>query len=386
MKKILGYELDWLVERNAINTVSEIINQPNVWRKLIDELVTENAKIKSFIDPLLNNEDLKIILTGAGSSEYAGNTLALWLAAKTKRNVQSIATTDLVSNPEIHLTGSQPTLLVSFARSGNSPESTAAVELANQLLPNIYHLILTCDENGILHQRYNNSNNTLSLLMPKESNDKGFAMTSSFSSMSLSAIYVLSGVSKEEFSKNVLNLAEVVESKIEMWSLKVKSIAKKDFDRVAIIGSGLLKGIAQESALKLLELTAGKVITQFDAVLGFRHGPKFTINEKTLVVQLFSNNAYTQRYDIDMYNEIMSDGISLEFIGLINEDSEELGDNIIEVGLSSDDDVWVMMGYLVFNQLLALEKSLDLGLGPDNPCPTGEVNRVVKGVSIYPHL
>lgn len=386
MKSILGYESDWLNDKNGFNTASEILNQPNVWRELISGLAKEDEKIRNFIDPLLNKEDLKIVLTGAGSSEFAGNTLALWLAAQSNRNVQSIATTDIVSNPEMHLASKQPTLLVSFARSGNSPESAAAIELANQLLPEVYHLILTCDENGIIHQRYKNNVNTFSLLMPKSSNDKGFAMTSSFTSMTLSAIYALSGVPKETFSNHVLNLAEVVEQKMEMWSLKAKSVAKKDFDRVAIIGSGLLKGIAQESALKMLELTAGKVITQFDAVLGFRHGPKFTIREKTLVVQLFSNNEYTQRYDIDMYKEIKNDDISLDFICLTNKSQEVENDNIIEVGLSTNDDVWVMMGYLVFNQLLAFEKSLDLGFGPDNPCPTGEVNRVVKGVTIYPYI
>lgn len=46
------------------------------------------------------------------------------------------------------------------------------------------------------------------------------------------------------------------------------------------------------------------------------------------------------------------------------------------------DDIWLLFPYLLFTQMLAFEFA-DAGADPDNPCPTGEVNRVVKGVTIY---
>jgi tagatose-6-phosphate ketose/aldose isomerase len=39
--------------------------------------------------------------------------------------------------------------------------------------------------------------------------------------------------------------------------------------------------------------------------------------------------------------------------------------------------------YIAVAQTLALLCSLITGHTPDNPCPTGEVNRVVQGVTLY---
>jgi hypothetical protein len=47
-------------------------------------------------------------------------------------------------------------------------------------------------------------------------------------------------------------------------------------------------------------------------------------------------------------------------------------------------DVWTAFPYIVYCQTLAFYKALQLGISPDNPCPGGEVNRVVQGVTIYP--
>ena len=53
-------------------------------------------------------------------------------------------------------------------------------------------------------------------------------------------------------------------------------------------------------------------------------------------------------------------------------------------GLEGRDDALVALAYLVFAQYLALFTSLEYAKTPDNPFPSGEVSRVVQGVTIYP--
>ena len=80
-----------------------------------------------------------------------------------------------------------PTLLVSFARSGNSPESMAAVALAEQGVADCHHLIFTCNAEGALYAEGKRLRKAHVVLLPEETNDRGFAMTSSFPGMMLAA-------------------------------------------------------------------------------------------------------------------------------------------------------------------------------------------------------
>ena len=119
------------------------------------------------------------------------------LRERTGRDVAAYGTTDIVANPRQYLAPERPTLLVSFARSGNSPESVATVELADQLLPESYHLMLVCNPDSKLAQYAHRRDNVCSLVMPQGSNDQSFAMTSSFSCMMLSAALLLGPLSLE---------------------------------------------------------------------------------------------------------------------------------------------------------------------------------------------
>ena len=49
------------------------------------------------------------------------------------------------------------------------------------------------------------------------------------------------------------------------------------------------------------------------------------------------------------------------------------------------ENIFLGLDFVIFAQTLAVLKSLSMGITPDNPCPTGEVNRVVKGVTLYPY-
>ncbi len=130
-----------------------------------------------------------------------------------------------------------------------------------------------------------------------------------------------------------------------------------------------------------MELSAGVVTTSFDSSLGFRHGPKFSINPEALVVQFFSSDEYTRLYDLDLYNELRQDGQAMGLVALTEQALD--GEQVFELGHTGFNQEWLCFPYIIFAQMLAFEKSLQLGFGPDNPCPSGEVNRVVQGVIIH---
>ncbi|WP_199450142.1 SIS domain-containing protein [Vibrio harveyi] len=382
MSSVLGYKLPWLEQRNGVHTAQEISHQPQLWRALSTILEEQYEAIRDFLTPLLEQPDLRIILTGAGTSAFVGDAAAPFIQEGLRFQVESIPTTDLVSNPEQYLDPSRPTLVVSYARSGNSPESVAAVALVDQLVPHCHHLFLTCNRDGELSHYARTAQNACCVIMPEGSNDKSFAMTSSFSCMLMSTLTLFGGQSPKQWHEQIEVVAALCEAKLEQWESAIKALASQPYERLIVIGSGGFAGLAREASLKSLELSAGKVMTAFDSSLGFRHGPKFTINDKAVVIQLLSSDAYTRGYDLDLFNEIRRDKQALAHIALTELSLNE--DDVFEFGRLDLGDQWLCFPFILFCQMLAFEKSLQLGFGPDNPCPTGEVNRVVQGVTIYP--
>ncbi|MWP62459.1 SIS domain-containing protein [Gilliamella sp. Pas-s25] len=384
MQQYLNYSLDWLAQRNAQHTAKEICQQPQIWRNVLKLVTQKRAELQQFLQPLLADPNLDIILTGAGSSAFGGIALAPWLREHTHRNVFAYGTTEIVASPLQYLRSNKKTLIVSFARSGNSPESVATVKLANQLIPDCYHLFLTCNPNSALTEyasKTNNKERIFELIMPEGTNDLSFAMTSSISSMMLATLLILGNFEDKQAHDAVMEIANISEKKLIEWQTITKQLATQLHKRVIYVGSSCFTGIAQESALKILELTAGNIASRFDSILGLRHGPKFMVDKQSLIICFFSNNAYVHKYDTDLFNELIDDRIASDVLALTGQHSNN--EHILSVD-SDIADCWLIFPYLIFAQMLAFEKSLSCGLTPDNPCPTGEVNRVVKGVTIYP--
>jgi tagatose-6-phosphate ketose/aldose isomerase len=364
-------------------TAREIAQQPDVWREAERMVASRRDYIEAFLRPLMDRPDLRIILMGAGTSAFAGEILAPALSRRTGRRVDAVATTEVVSNPREYFTDDGPTLLVSFARSGNSPESVAATELADRLLSECHHLVLTCDRGGRLYERHAQADGSAVLLMPEAANDQGFAMTSSFTSMTLAAWLVLGGVADAD--ELVGRLATAAEKLLATRKEDLRSLASSGYKRVVFLGSGPLKGLAHESSLKLLELTAGEIVTYFESPLGFRHGPKSILDDRTLAVLYVSGDQHTRKYDLDLLSELKSSMPSGNVIAVSGTDAgtEDPGFWFVE-GVDGVDDVALALPFVVVAQLLGLCFSLELGYTPDNPFPNQEVNRVVQGVSIHP--
>lgn len=382
---ILGYQKEHLEATNGLATASEILQQPDTWLETLTMVDECRTIIDQFLSPLLSRSNLRVILTGAGTSAFAGRALAPYLLSRLAGRFEAIASTDIVTNPQEYLKQECPTLLISFARSGNSPESVAAVNLASDLLGECYHLVLTCNNEGELYRRCQEDSHSLALLMPPQTNDRSFAMTSSLTCMMLSCLAVFL---PRQFNPNDSEaLIQVGRAILEQVATTVPMWNKPLPQRVIYLGSGGLQGVAQEAALKMLELTSGKLVAMFDSPTGFRHGPKSVVNGDALIVQMISNDPYTRQYDLDLLQELRRDGVAARVVALADKPDPriEMGEHIYLPKILNGDDSELAFCYLLYGQFYAFHTSMMLGISPDNPCPSGCVNRVVQGVNIYPH-
>ena len=384
MSTSLGYTQSELISRGAQHTAREIFQQPALWREVGRAVLSRREQTEAFLRPLLDRPDLRIVLTGAGTSAFAGDVLAPALRRALRRRVDAVATTHIVSNPLECFAEDQPTLLVSFARSGDSPESVAATELAEQCLTEVYHLVVTCNPAGELYRRHCGADRSLVLLMPELSNDKGFAMTGSFTCMTLATWLTLAGSARDDGLAE--RLAVAAEQVLATHGAAARALAEREYDRIVYIGSGSLRGLARESALKLLELTAGAVVSYSDSALGFRHGPKAVLDDRTLALVYLSNDTYTRQYDLDIADELRRALGAESVVAITSGGIAGLadGDPWQVEGLDDVPDAALALPFVVSAQLIGLQFSLGLGNTPDNPFPSGTVNRVVQGVTIHP--
>jgi len=387
--------MDYLLGHEKINkekkkklgrlTSLEIQAQPKTWKATFNKILNEKENFSSFLNEVLDLSDLQIVITGAGSSGFIGDVIASTWKNLFFHSVQAIPTTELVTHFENKILTDAPLLLISIARSGNSPESTATFRIANELCDNVYHLIITCNPNGQLAAKA--QENTYIFLLPPKAEDKSLAMTNSFTSMALAGSLIpriLKG-DVEAINSELNSLIRYGENILRNYTNYLFEISKIDFDRVVFLGSGSKLGIAKESHLKVQELTNGEIIGKFDSFLGFRHGPKSIINKNSLIVYLLSNNSLVHKYERDLIRQINEHNIPLTtFLIAESEISPLESDYSIILNDSSeiDDDLWSIICSLPA-QIIGFYKSLALSYNPDNPSPNRMISRVVEGVTIY---
>ena len=377
-----GLDTSALETAGAEWTAAEVLQQPDIWREVEALMAREAGRIGIFLGPLLRRPDLRIVLTGAGTSSFIGECLAPAMTRVLDRRVEAISTTDLVASPDSWLQARAPTLLVSFARSGNSPESVSAVALASSLVTPCAHLIITCNADGALSRWAKGQPDTCVILLPAASNDRGFAMTSSFTGMVLAAALAFGLLTPGDGRvQAVSSAARALQARLRPT---VQALVEAKFERVVYLGSKELKGLAKEAALKMLELTDGRVVVTAESPLGFRHGPKTVLNARTLVVVFLSGDAYARRYDLDLLAELRREAVAGRVLALSGTADGAPDSDTITLDASLPSDLELCLPYAVFAQTLALLSSLAVGMRPDQPNAAGTVSRVVQGVEIYP--
>ena len=371
-------------ERGLVHTPKEILQQPDVWKSAAECVFGQVGLIREFL------AGTEIILTGAGSSYFAGVCAEAALNRALGCPVRAVASTEIVMDPESTLP-TRPFTLVSLARSGNSPEGNAAFELAEELRGDLVrHIVITTNADGILAGLARSTKRPAALCtLPPETNDQGLAMTSSLTSLVVAAQALGCLDRPGEFLRHVDQLAGAARELLDRDADAIAALAEEKFRRIFFVGARPFFGAALESHLKVQELTDGDVVGKAEDTLGLRHGPMAAIDPETLVVVFGSSDAYRRKYESDLLRELAQKNLGLKRIAVaprVDDAWRAWLHGWVEfdpTGARAIPDELASVVMILPAQLLGVFKSLDLGLRPDAPSREKVINRVVQGVTIY---
>jgi tagatose-6-phosphate ketose/aldose isomerase len=349
-----------------VHTLPEILQQPLLWPTTLKAVHSASERLE--LPGKL--QQARVLLTGAGTSAYAASAVA----AAWPRAI-AVPTTDLLVDAERYLTDVD--VVISLARSGDSPESAAVVRLVRDLRPDILQLAIVCNKDGALCRA---GVDGLIVLDPR-TNDHSLVMTSAFSNLVLAGLLLAQPEAMAAHIKEFSAHASLLLPEIDQACRRVATHVR---DRIVVLSSSPLIGWAREAGLKTLEMTAGRFPVLTETYLGLRHGPMSFVKPDTLVLCLLSSDPVRRAYELDLINELRAKKIGY-LIGIADPaDAENLFDELIPAIAPQASDALRTPYEIVGPQLLGYYLSLHIGLNPDNPSPSGVINRVVQGVRIHP--
>jgi tagatose-6-phosphate ketose/aldose isomerase len=376
-------------KHGVVHTPSEIAQQPDIWPVWSSLLQSYDSQWAAFLAPEGEARDKPIVvLTGAGTSEHIGNAIAAGIGSMLDRITLSISSPDLLTHFDSLLLPTRTYVLVSFSRSGRSPETVEVARRARQASQVVRQIIFTCDEAGDLASEAWTDPESLVVVPPREANDRSLAMTSSFSCMALGAMCMSYHGKYDLFDRQLNTATQGASRVIQEYGDLLYDFARKRFGRICFLGSGPLQGAMQECALKILEMTDGKIASTFNSFLGLRHGPKVFLRDDCRVVGAISGDACVRRYELDLLRELKKQITGFNPLLICNQRDagvDDLACDVIELFPGGDDlsDTFRVVTDVLVGQVIGLFASLELGLMPDSPNQSGSINRVVEGVCIY---
>ncbi len=376
--------------RGLVFTPREIAQQPATWRKTLSIFKENQKRICGFLDSVGVREELVrrpvVMLIGAGTSDYIGQALELLIRQRWGCEVATVASTDMLPNLAEYVVSGRKYLWISFSRSGDSPEGVAVLEQALQLYPGVAHLVVTCNAKARMTEICKGSGRACVVVLDDAVNDRSLAMTSSFTNMVVMGQCLANAWAIEAYEQVVGHLERAGEDLLLKAAAEAERIAAKGYTRVCFIGSGSLASVAKESALKVLEMTAGQVQAMSETVLGLRHGPMAALDTETLIVCFVSGNERRAKYASDLLREIGDKGIAGERVAVGTASAEaEIAPQCDSYVVVDDhiDDAYRPVVDVIFGQMLGLYCSVAHQLKPDSPSPDGVINRVVQKFRIY---
>ncbi len=360
------------------HTLSEIFQQPELWQHTAERCAT---RLRSL--PPQVRRAAPVVLTGSGSSHYVGVCIAPAIQRRTGRQARAMASGELIlARPDL-LPPQRPLSLVSFSRSGSSPETLALISACLQHEPSVEHRVITCNPKGHVVRRWPPGSAprvAIDVLDPR-SCDKSLMMTSSFTNLALAGLSMAYVKSADIYTWHAQTLTGVGLDLLGSRVHGIGSTARRGFTRMIALGTGGQFGTAQESALKMLEMTDGRVAATAESWLGFRHGPMCALREDCLLLLFFSREAVKRAYQFDVLREIRAKRLPGIVVAVGEGIPAELvsdGDLVVDPpGLADPPDEWAALAQVVVGQLLGFFRCVEEGLDPDNPAGSGSISRVV---------
>jgi len=391
LSKLLNLSPQGRESLGLTHTLAEIVQQPQTWLRTYEQVVSLSEPLDSFLTSAGVKPNQRptptVLLVGAGTSDYIGKSVCSLLQKEWRCDVHAVPSTDLLTNMVEHVISGREYLWISFSRSGDSSEGVAVLEAALRYYPKIKHLIVTCNEQGKMSRAFNGRDNVLSIVLDDDVNDRGLAMTSSFSNMVIVAQALAHFRGLSSYGQIVERLSDSAVSVLPRVANICERVVQAGFSKVCFLGAGALKGAAIESGLKVLELTSGRITSFAESFLGLRHGPMSTIDSETLVVAFFSADARRRQYEMDLIQEICDKGLTSKFLAVEPNAQENRLISLRETVLlglqDAISDIYLPPLTVIVGQLLGLFASLKEGLRPDNPSPQGAIGRVVSHVTIH---
>jgi tagatose-6-phosphate ketose/aldose isomerase len=371
-------------------TPREIAQQPDTWEATFRLFKQHQSRICTFLEQIGIRESVEnrpvVLLIGAGTSDYIGHALSLLMRRVWGCEVSACASTELLPNLEDYVVPGRKYLWISFSRSGDSPEGVAVIEQAVRLYPEIAHLVVTCNADARMIAASEASARSCVVVLDDAVNDRSLAMTSSFTNMVIMGQCLAHAWSIKEYAAVVDRLVLAGRDFLVHAAEQAQRLALRGYSRVCIVGSGPLASVAKESALKVLEMTAGQVNTMSETVLGLRHGPMAALDANTLFVCFVSQDPRRASYANDLLHEVGEKGVAAERIAVGPASSRREFESSCESYLAIHDDIADLYRPaldVIFGQLLGLYCSVAHELKPDAPSPGGVINRVVQKFRIY---
>ena len=379
-------------ERGLEHTPREIWQQPSTWGKTYERCRERAADLNDVLRRAGigrgSTSSPSVYLVGAGTSDYTGRALAPLLRRRWGCDVWPLPSTTLLTEfEEFHRPGREY-LWISFSRSGESPEGVALLEQALDRNRDIRHLVVTCNQQGTMAQLCaQHPDRAIALVLDDAVNDRGLAMTSSFSNMVLAGQCVGHLEDLAEFGQVVGRLSETGEKFLPAASEAAAAMTLLGCTRACFVGAGVLRAVADESALKVVELSSGKVTTMAETPLGLRHGPMSSVDGNTLFVAFLSSDSRRRGYELDLLREM-----DRKHLGRVRavvtarggEDASSLADYSLSLNCAADfPDYYRPVLDVMLGQLIGLFASMRCGLKPDQPSPGGTITRVVAPIKLY---
>ena len=388
LSRLLALSEEEKARQGLVHTPREIYQQPDTWRHTYENFSDGAHGVRDFLARagLSGGAAPTIYLVGAGTSDYIGRALTSLLRREWRCEVQAVPSTDLLTDMDEHVIPGRPYLWVSFSRSGDSSEGVAVIEAALERHPSVRHLIVTCNGGGRMARDFRGRENVFCLVLDDAVNDRGLAMTSSFTNMVVAGQCLAHVRDLGAYGRVVEELAAAAERFTGAAADAAARLATERLTKSCFLGTGALRAVAVESALKVLELTAGRVYTWSESYLGVRHGPLSAVDDETLVVGFLSGDGRRRAYELDLLREVRAKGLAGRIVAVWPCDAPQAGgfDESLSLGLAAGfEDLHRPPLDVIFGQLFGLFNSLGQGLKPDTPSPKGAITRVVERVRIH---